>query len=111
MAELPLATAQSSWQGDPERDFVNYRLIEVAHDALDEYFSDDDHLADYEKRMRGKRGKKNAAAFPRRTFWRLRRLLAPPDGAPLDWRSMRKSTGSYPSLAQRISARRLSRHP
>ncbi len=42
------AHAPSSWRGDPERDFVIYQLIEMARHVLDEYFSNDERVAEYQ---------------------------------------------------------------
>ena len=56
------AHAPSSWRGDPERDFVIYQLIEMARHVLDEYFSDDERVAEYQARGRRTKGRKQKAA-------------------------------------------------
>jgi len=61
MAALLSAKVQSSCQGDPERDLVIHRLIEVAREILDEYFSRNDRQSDYQKQMQGKKNSKKAA--------------------------------------------------
>ena len=52
----------SSWSGDPERDFVIYQLIEMARHVLDEYFSDDERVAEYQAPGRRTKGRKQKAA-------------------------------------------------
>jgi hypothetical protein len=52
------APAPSSWRGDPERDFVIYQLIEMARHVLDEYFSDDERVAEYQAPGRRTKGRK-----------------------------------------------------
>ena len=56
------AHAPSSWRGDPERDFVIYQLIEMARHVLDEYFSDDERVAEYQAPGRRTKGRKQKAA-------------------------------------------------
>lgn len=87
MTTPPSPLAQSSWRGDPERDFVIYRLIEVAHSVLDEYFSDDERAAEYQARGRRTKGRKQKAASSKPEVlerWRAEEdstlvLLASPD--------------------------------
>jgi hypothetical protein len=57
------AHAPSSWRGDPERDFVIYQLIEIARHVLDEYFSDDEGVAEYQAPGRRTKGRKQKVAF------------------------------------------------
>jgi hypothetical protein len=56
------AHAPSSWRGDPERDFVNYQLIEMARHVLDEYFTDDERVAEYQAPGRRTKGRKQKVA-------------------------------------------------
>jgi len=56
------AHAPSSWRGDPERDFVIYQLIEMARHVLDEYFSDDERVAEYQAPGRRTKGRKHKVA-------------------------------------------------
>ena len=56
------APAPSSWRGDPERDFVIYQLIEMARHVLDDYFSDDERVAEYQAPGRRTKGRKQKAA-------------------------------------------------
>src|SRR5271166_2013823 len=53
--------APSSWRGDPDSDFVIYRLIEMERNVLGD-FSDDERVAEYQDRGRRAKGRKPKAA-------------------------------------------------